>query len=177
VSSGELSGRNRAAAVPSLTGLTAALDRLACWACIALFVAILAVMVLQVTFRYVLNAPLTWTEELARYLYIWACWLGAPVALRRGNHIAIAFVGERIPSGLGRLVALVTQVAALVFLVQLTVQGGILTVKSHSVEAVTLPIPWSAIYVAAPISAVLMILETVRAMWLGPARSGEEVAA
>jgi TRAP-type C4-dicarboxylate transport system permease small subunit len=73
--------------------------------------------------------------------------------------------------------ALVTQVAALVFLAQLTVQGGILTVKSHSVEAITLPIPWSAIYVAAPISAVLMILETVRAMCLGPAQSGEGVVA
>jgi TRAP-type C4-dicarboxylate transport system permease small subunit len=164
----------REAAVPLLAGLTAVLDRLTCWACIALFVAILAVMVLQVAFRYVLNAPLTWTEELARYLYIWACWLGAPVALRRGNHIAIAFVSDRMPSGLGRLVGLVTQAAALVFLVQLTVQGGILMVKSHTVEAITLPIPWSAIYIAAPISAVLMILETVRAMWLGPIPSGEE---
>jgi len=172
-----LSGMNRGAAVPSLARLTARLDRIACGICIVLFVAILLVMVLQVAFRYVLNAPLTWTEELARYLYIWACWLGAPVALRRGNHIAIAFVSDRIPRGVARIVAVVTQVAALVFLAQLTVQGGILTAKSHSVEAITLPIPWSAIYVAAPISAVLMILETVRAMWLGPTQSGEEVVA
>ena len=166
---------NRGAAVSSLAGLTARLDRISCGICVALFVAILLVMVLQVAFRYVLNAPLTWTEELARYLYIWACWLGAPVALRRGNHIAIAFVSERVPRRAARIMALVTQVAALVFLAQLTVQGGILTAKSHSVEAITLPIPWSAIYVAAPISAVLMILETVRAMWLGPTQPGEEV--
>jgi TRAP-type C4-dicarboxylate transport system permease small subunit len=158
-------------------GLTARLDRLACWTCVVLFVAILLVMMLQVAFRYVLNAPLTWTEELARYLYIWACWLGAPVALRRGNHIAIAFVGDRIPRGVGRIIALVTQAGALVFLAQLTVQGSILMVKSHSVEAITLPIPWSAIYVAAPISAVLMILETVRAMLMGPVRTGEEILA
>jgi TRAP-type C4-dicarboxylate transport system permease small subunit len=167
----------REAAVPRLAGLTAVLDWLTCRACIALFAAILVVMVLQVVFRYVLNAPLTWTEELARYLYIWACWLGAPVALRRGNHIAIAFVSDRLPPGLERLVALVTQVAALVFLIQLTIQGGILMAKSHTVEAITLPIPWSAIYIAAPISAVLMILETIRAMWLGPIPSGEEAVA
>jgi len=170
-------GTSRGAAVSALARLTALLDRIACGLCVALFVAILLVMVLQVAFRYALNAPLTWTEELARYLYIWACWLGAPVALRRGNHIAIAFVSDRVPRPVVRIMALVTQVAALVFLAQLTVQGGILTVKSHSVEAITLPIPWSAIYVAAPISAVLMILETVRAMWLGPTQSGEEVVA
>ena len=170
-------GTSRGAAVSSLAGLTARLDRIACWICVALFVAILLVMVMQVGFRYALNAPLTWTEELARFLYIWACWLGAPVALRRGNHIAIAFVSDRVPRRAARIMALVTQVAALVFLAQLTVQGSILAVKSHSVEAITLPIPWSAIYVAAPISAALMILETVRAMWLGPTQSGEEVVA
>jgi TRAP-type transport system small permease protein len=171
------SGVNRGAAVPRLAGLTAFLDRLACRACVVLFAAILLVMVLQVAFRYVLNAPLTWTEELARYLYIWACWLGAPVALRRGNHIVIAFVGDRMPRGVGRVLALVNQAAALVFLTQLTIQGSILMVKSHSVEAITLPIPWSVIYAAAPISAVLMILETVRAVWMGPVRSGEEILA
>jgi TRAP-type C4-dicarboxylate transport system permease small subunit len=166
---------SRRAAVAPLARLTAALDRIACAACVALFVAILVVMVLQVMFRYVLAAPLTWTEELARYLYIWACWLGAPVALRRGNHITITAASDRFPPRLGRLAALGTQALALVFLAQLTLQGAILTVKSHSVQAITLPIPWSVIYVAAPISAVLMILETVRAMWLGPVPPGEEV--
>jgi TRAP-type C4-dicarboxylate transport system permease small subunit len=169
------SGSTRRAAVPPLTRLTAALDRIACRICVALFVAILTTMVLQVTFRYVLATPLTWTEELARYLYIWACWLGAPVALRRGNHIAITVGSDRLPPRLGRAAALGTQALALVFLAQLTLQGTILTVKSHTVDAITLPIPWSVIYVAAPISAVLMILETVRAMWLGPVRRDEEV--
>lgn len=157
-----------------LARLTAALDRWTCRACVALFMAILVTMVFQVTFRYVLNAPLVWTEEFARILYIWACWLGAPVALRRGNHIIIAVVSDRLPRRLGRLVALGTQGAALVFLAQLTIQGTILTVKSHSLDAITLPIPWSVIYVAAPISAALMILETMRTMWLGPLHSGGE---
>jgi len=122
-------------------------------------------MILQVTFRYVLAAPLTWTEELARYLYIWACFLGAPVALRRGNHVTILFIAERLPRGLSRPVTLVCQALALVFLVQLTIQGAILTVRSHTVEAITLPIPWSAIYLAAPLSAFLMILEMIEAAW------------
>jgi TRAP-type C4-dicarboxylate transport system permease small subunit len=156
---------NREAAVPPLAGLTALLDRVACRICIALFAGILITMVLQVAFRYVLATPLTWTEELARYLYIWACWVGAPVAMRRGNHIVIAFVVERLPGRLARLVGLTTQAAALVFLLQLLIQGTILTVKSHSVDAITVPIPWSVIYVAAPISALLMILLTVEAMW------------
>jgi len=166
------SGVDRWAAAPPLARLTGMLDRVACWICVALFAAILVTMVLQVGFRYVLATPLTWTEELARYLYIWACWLGAPVAMRRGNHIVIAFVQERLPGRIAWLVGLATQAAAMVFLLQLLIQGTILTVKSHSVDAITVPIPWSVIYVAAPISAFLMILLTAEAIWkaLVPAR-------
>jgi TRAP-type C4-dicarboxylate transport system permease small subunit len=146
--------------VPRLAGLAAAVDRWTCAACIAFFAAILVVMILQVTFRYALNSPLTWTEELARILYIWACYLGAPVALRRGNHVTIVFVAERLPRSLVRPVGLGIQATSLIFFLQLAILGVILTAKSHSVEAITLPIPWSFIYAAAPLSAVLMILQT-----------------
>jgi TRAP-type C4-dicarboxylate transport system permease small subunit len=167
----------RAPSVPLLAGLTAALDRWTCIACIALFVAILAVMVLQVTFRYALNAPLTWTEELARYLFIWACFLGAPVATRRGNHVTIAFVSDRLPRGLGRAVTAGIQVLSLVFFVQLAIQGAVLTVRSHTVEAITLPIPWSLIYLAVPLSAVLMILQTVEGGWRALRQERQEASA
>ncbi|HSC72341.1 MAG TPA: TRAP transporter small permease [Candidatus Methylomirabilis sp.] len=156
-----------------MAGLTAALDRWTCRACVALFMAILVTMVFQVTFRYALNAPLVWTEELARILYIWACYLGAPVALRRGNHVAIVFVSERLPRPLGRVVVLASQAIALVFFLQLAIQGAILASRSHTVEAITLPIPWSVIYAVAPLSAVLMTLETLEVTWRtirGPAR-------
>ena len=167
----------RGAAVSPSAGLTAALDRWTCWACVALFMAILVTMVFQVTSRYVLNAPLVWTEELARILYIWACYLGAPVALRRGNHVTIVFVSERLPRPLGRVVALGTQAIALVFFLQLAIQGAILVSRSHTVEAITLPIPWSVIYAVAPVSAVLMILETVEAAWRTLQGSAQEVQA
>jgi TRAP-type C4-dicarboxylate transport system permease small subunit len=127
--------------------------------------AILVTMVLQVTFRYALNTPLVWTEELARILYIWACYLGAPVALRRGNHVTIVFVLERLPRPLGGVVVLATQAIALVFFLQLAIQGAILASRSHTVEAITLPIPWSVIYAVAPVSALLMTLQTLEAAW------------
>jgi TRAP-type C4-dicarboxylate transport system permease small subunit len=121
-------------------------------------------MLLQITFRYVLNAPLVWTEELARYLYVWACYLGAAVALRRGNHIMIALVSERLPPRLGGAVALATQGLGLLFFGALTVLGIQLMERTHTIEAITLPIPWSAIYAAAPIGAAVMFLQTLETM-------------
>lgn len=163
--------------VPLGAGLAAALDRATCTACVGLFAAILVIMVLQIGFRYVLNSPLTWTEELARILYIWACYLGAPVALRRGNHVTIVFVLERLPQSLGRPIGVGIQAVSLVFFLALAVLGADLTLRSHSVNAITLPIPWSAIYAAAPLSAVLMIVQSC-AGWRGTfPGGGEEVRA
>lgn len=152
-------------AAAALSRLAAGLDRLACVVCITLFAAILVTMILQVTFRYALGSPLVWTEELARYLFIWACYLGAPVALRRGNHIRILFLFDRLPRPLGVPLALGCEALAVVFFLVLGYQGAVLAVRSHTVEAITLPIPWSLIYAAVPLSALLMILTTLEAVW------------
>ena len=37
--------------------------------------------------------------------------------------------------------------------------------KTHDVLAITLPIPWSAIYLAAPVGATLMALQTLEMAW------------
>jgi TRAP-type C4-dicarboxylate transport system permease small subunit len=149
----------------ALRRLTAGLDRATCGLCVGLFGAIFVTMIAQILFRYVFNAPLVWTEELARYLYVWACWLGAAVALRRGNHIVVALVTDRLPPGPGRTIAVGGQVLALFFLVELAIQGIRLALRTHTIMAITLPIPWSAIYAAAPVAAGLMILQTLESGW------------
>ena len=57
---------------------------------IALLAAVtVAVTLLQVVFRYVLGSSLSWSEELARYLFIWVIFLGVASAARRGQHMAV----------------------------------------------------------------------------------------
>jgi TRAP-type C4-dicarboxylate transport system permease small subunit len=36
--------------------------------------------------------------------------------------------------------------------------------RTHTIEAITLPIPWSAIYAAAPVGATIMLLQTLETM-------------
>ena len=51
---------------------------------VAAFTMVSAVF-MQVIFRYVLKAPLSWSEELARYTFMWITFLGASVALRQNS--------------------------------------------------------------------------------------------
>jgi len=58
---------------------------------------IVLVMFAQVVFRYTLNNSLSWSEELAKYLFIWLCFLGAAVGIRDRIHIGVDFLADRLP--------------------------------------------------------------------------------
>ena len=48
--------------------------------------------------RYVFNAPLTWSDELASILFLWLAMLGAVIALRRDEHMRLTtFIGMMRP--------------------------------------------------------------------------------
>ena len=53
-------------------------------ACAGLIAGTVILISAQVLFRYVLQNPISWSEQLARYIFIWVCMLGAPLALYKG---------------------------------------------------------------------------------------------
>ena len=55
----------------------------------ALVLAEVAILFCGVIARYVFDAPLIWSDELATFLFLWLCMLGAVVALRRGGHMRL----------------------------------------------------------------------------------------
>ena len=57
-------------------------------ACVFLAIVIVSSFV-QVVTRYVFNNSLSWTEETARYAFIWMSMLAAPVAMRKGMHASV----------------------------------------------------------------------------------------
>ena len=47
------------------------------------------VIILQVFYRYVLGSSLSWSEESARFLFIWVVMLGASMGVKEGFHVAV----------------------------------------------------------------------------------------
>jgi TRAP-type C4-dicarboxylate transport system permease small subunit len=61
------------------------------WIVGPLFLIMLALMFIQVVYRYILESPLPWSEELCRYLFIITSFLGGAVATAERSHIEINF--------------------------------------------------------------------------------------
>ena len=72
--------------------------RLETVAIILLMALLTAVTFAQVVTRYLLGDPLIWSEEAARYLFVWVSMIGAALALREGGHFGLDLLirrGER----------------------------------------------------------------------------------
>src|SRR3990172_2317165 len=58
------------------------------------------VIFLQVVYRYGLTQPLYWSEELARYLFVWLSILGATLALQKRGHFGLDVLFRAFPEQL-----------------------------------------------------------------------------
>ena len=64
--------------------------------CIGLILTTIVVTLAQVFFRYVLNASLSWPEELARWAFVWTVFVGMAIGVHRNSHIAIDLLRRKL---------------------------------------------------------------------------------
>lgn len=128
-------------------------------AAVALLVAMSAVVFLQVVYRFILQSPLSWSDELSRFLFIWATFLGSAIAVRRGGHFGVEMVVKLLPPPLQRALALGNAVAIMVLLALLTYYGMLLVERTSRQLSTGLQIQMSIPYLAIPVASMLMLLE------------------
>ncbi len=86
-----------------------------------LLAAEIVVLSLGVFSRYALNRPLVWTEELGETLFLWLAMFGAAIALRRGGHMRMTAIVERLPQRIRPWLETIAMMVVAVFLAELIV--------------------------------------------------------
>ena len=124
---------------------------------VILMAVMVATLALQVFYRFVVQDPLSWTEELARYAFVWVTFLGAAVAYRHGSHVAIETIVLLLPHRAQVALAWVVDALMVVALAVLLVQGLGIVEATANVRATMLQVPMSWIYASVPVSAVIML--------------------
>ena len=122
------------------------------------FIALVAV---QVIWRYVLSNPLPWTEQAARYLFIWMLMLAMPILVRRKNNMAFDLLYNRFPVKVQKVVQILTLVLIAAFGCVYFKASMELCVKAANKTAIGLGIPMVWVYGAQPVGAGLLILTSL----------------
>lgn len=134
-----------------------AIDLLAIAAFTGMFLCVIA----QVVFRYFLGSPLVWSDELARYLFVWASFLGWIIAARRRSHLSIDMAVARLaPRGRAAL-RLVGALAGVAFAALLVFYGWRITARNLDVETTTLFFSVGVVYAMVPVAALAVGLYAI----------------
>ncbi|MDM0005939.1 TRAP transporter large permease subunit [Variovorax sp. J22G73] len=82
-----------------------------------LVLAEICVLFAGVVSRYVFHAPLVWSDELASILFLWLSMLGAVVALRRGEHMRMTALLQKVKPSTRAMLDAFAIAASVAFLV------------------------------------------------------------
>ncbi|WP_347712433.1 TRAP transporter small permease [uncultured Fretibacterium sp.] len=126
-----------------------------------LFVVMVASIAYQIVLRYIFSKANAWSEELARYAFVWLVMLAASLGARRGRHMCIDFIVEKLPVLLKNLVAMTTRLLAVFFFLVLGWKGSELLSFTMNQNSTGLEISMAFIYLAIPVGAFFMILFSV----------------
>lgn len=135
---------------------------------VLLFTALTVVVILQVIGRLVLQLPLIWSEEAARFLFFWVVLLGAAMSVRRRRHFTLDVMPRRWRQGHGRgrfVLDILPDVCVLGFAAFLAVQGfGYMeagTFRTATNSRVNMALVYAAIPTFAALTVVYSMLNLV----------------
>nr|WP_299385871.1 TRAP transporter small permease [Allomuricauda sp.] len=127
-------------------------------------VVIMSAMVLnvlwQVFTRFVVGDPSSFTDELARYLMIWAGILGAAYAAGKDMHVAIDVLPQKLNEAAQRRLSILVKVLVALFaLFAMVIGGSRLVYITYVLDQLSpaLQLPLAYVYLVIPISGLLIM--------------------
>jgi len=131
----------------------------------SILVALVTVTFSQVVFRYLLQAPLAWSEELARFLLMWMASLSAAYAFKTRSHFALRFVVDRFNPSVQRAIGTFVTLLVASFLVIFAYQSLRFTMEVRNMSAPATQMSMAVPYSSALVGSVLMLYYVVVNWW------------
>jgi len=128
-------------------------------------IALVSVTFAQVLFRYVFRTSLDWSEELARFLFMWLAALSSAYAFKTRSHFALRFVVDRVGPAARRHIHDVVAASVSTFLAVFTYQAVRYTVSVSNQTAPGTQMSMAIPYSAAVVGGALMLYYVLRNWW------------
>ncbi len=145
-----------------LVGLDHVVGRISRIAAALLVLVEIGILFAGVIWRYVLDSPLIWVDELAEILFLWLVSLGAVIALRRGEHMRMTLLVGRLPEKARRMLSRVSALAVTVFIAGFIGPGISYMRHQEAVISPTLHIRGSWIVAGELVAFVFLLIGAVR---------------
>ena len=121
------------------------------------------IIFLQVVMRYVFGNSLTWSEEMARYMFIWLIYIGVSYAVKKKRHLGVDAITMLFKEKGKLVIALIANFSFLIFAIVMTYFGLDIVLRVTR-ESAALQIPLSWVYVAPVVGMTLTSIRLIQNM-------------
>lgn len=129
---------------------------------VALFALLVLIVVWQVFSRQILQNPASWTEELARFTFVWLGFFAATLVFAERGHIAVDFVARKSPPAIQRASGILSEVCIIAFAILVLVWGGGRAARGTWGQGLgALPAQLGMVYLVMPIAGILITFYAV----------------
>jgi TRAP-type C4-dicarboxylate transport system permease small subunit len=117
--------------------------------------------------RYVFSNSLSWSEELARYIFLWQIWLGASYGVKTHRHIRIEIIKEKISTKANIILEIIITIICITFTIFLLLKGAQMTEKVFRLNQLTAALRWPMgyPYLSVPVGAGLMTIRYIERLF------------
>jgi TRAP-type C4-dicarboxylate transport system permease small subunit len=140
------------------------MDRCINWFLALLMAGMVVIISAQVWYRFILNDPLSWSEEAGRYLFVWISFMGAAAGVRYQVHLGIDLMDKLLPPGAYRFVVVLVNLIIQIFLLMIVYWGfkilGIIQFQESASMHISMRYP----YMAVPVGGIFMFINSFRVM-------------
>lgn len=105
------------------------------------------------------NAPLIWTDEVARFIMLWLVVAGWIMATRRKGHIRIIFFIAMLRPVYLKAAEFIIQSLMVVFGAMIAYHSLTLTIKNHELEAITVPLSMAFMYAPMVLAGLVTMIQ------------------
>ena len=123
-----------------------------------LLIAMTAIVLTQIVFRYVLNDSLIWTEEVSKTMMVWGAFLIAPWAYRNSANVSIQMFADELPPILKRILRLVLNVLVIWIIVVFWSESFGMVDRGFAIRAASMPVQVGWFFVVVPVAFAAMLL-------------------
>ena len=124
----------------------------------AAFVAMTVMVFVNVVCRYLFNDPIPGSDELATLAFTWSTFLGASLGIKRQIHLGIEFVTRLFPPRVQALCGVLVSALIGLFALLLLFYSWHIMRSAHLKLTPVLQWPYTIVYLAVPVGALLMLL-------------------
>jgi len=134
--------------------------------CVHLMALMALLVILTVILRYIFGIGFMWVTELVTYLFIFNIFFGAAIEIIKKSHIAIDVFLKGMPKNVQHIINVITEIIIIIVQVQVIRSSIQWISKTGGILTPGLNMPSVYIYIIVPISAVLIMFNSLRNLFI-----------